>query len=172
MRRIVAGVFHDKKQVTEAVDALLAKSVPVDEISVALRDQKDVEVRSIPVREDAGASRGAAAGGVIGASLGAVGITLVATGAAIIPGVSLIAAGPILMLFVGGTTLTGMAIGAPLGLGHWHGVDDMSKEELEGGSVLVAVHSDDLADLAMQVLAEHGAAVSEGLERANYGVAR
>ena len=162
MSKIVMGTYHDKDKVTSAVETLLKKGVPADEISVVLTDRTGEEVRSIPVKEDTGASSGATVGGLVGASLGAVGVTLVATGIVLAPGVSLIAAGPVLALLIGGSGLAGAAVGAPLGMGNWRGLRDVAMEEVQRGSAVVAVHSDELAGLAREVFAETGAeAVSE-----------
>lgn len=162
MTKIVMGTYHDKEKVTAAVETLLERGVPVDEISVALTDQTGEEIRSIPVKEGTGATRGATVGGLVGASLGAVGVTLVATGIVLAPGVSLIAAGPVLALLIGGSGLAGAAVGAPLGMGNWRGLRDVTMEEVERGAAVVAVHSEDLAGLARAVFAETGAeAVSE-----------
>ena len=162
MTKVVMGTYHDKDKVTRAVEALLEKGVPVDEISVVLTDRTGEEVRSIPVKEDTGATSGATVGGLVGASLGAVGVTLVATGIVLAPGVSLIAAGPVLALLIGGSGLAGAAVGAPLGMGNWRGLRDVAMEEVERGSAVVAVHSDELAGLARRIFAETGAeAVSE-----------
>jgi hypothetical protein len=162
MTKIVMGTYHDKEKVTAAVETLLEHGVPVDEVSVMLTDQTGEEVRSIPVKEDTGVMRGATVGGIAGASLGAVGVTLVATGIVLAPGVSLLAAGPVLALLIGGSGLAGAAMGGPLGMGQWSGLDDVAMEELQRGSAVVAVHSDELSDLARKVFAETGAeAVSE-----------
>jgi hypothetical protein len=162
MTKIVMGTYHDKEKVTAAVEALLEQGVPVDEVSVILTDRTGEEVRSIPVEEDTGATRGATVGGLMGASLGAVGVTLVATGIVLAPGVSLLAAGPVLALLVGGSGLAGAAIGAPLGTGQWRGLNDVTMEELQRGAVVVGVHSEELAGLARKIFAETQAeAVSE-----------
>jgi hypothetical protein len=162
MTKIVMGTYHDKEKVTTAVETLLERGVPVDEISVILTDQTGEEVRSIPVKEGTGVVRGATVGGIAGASLGAVGVTLVATGIVLAPGVSLLAAGPVLALLIGGSGLAGAAMGGPLGMGQWRGLKDVAMEELQRGSAVIAVHSDELAGLARSVLADTGAeAVSE-----------
>jgi hypothetical protein len=162
MTKIVMGTYHDKEKVKAAVETLLERGVPVDELSVMLTDSTGEEIRAIEVKEGTGATRGATVGGLVGASLGAVGVTLAATGIVLAPGVSLFAAGPVLALLIGGSGLAGAAVGAPLGLGQWRGLDDVAIEELQTGAAVVAVHSDELAGLARTVFTETGAgAVSE-----------
>jgi len=162
MTKILMGTYHDKDKVTRAVESLLDRGVPVDELSVMLTDRTGEEIRSIPVEEGTGTTRGATVGGLVGASLGTVGVTLVATGIVLAPGVSLLAAGPVLALLIGGSGLAGAAVGAPLGMGQWRGLDDVAMEELQRGAAVVAVHSDELAGVARTVFAETEAeAVSE-----------
>ncbi len=167
MTRIVMGTYHDKEKVTTAVETLMERGVPVDDISVILKDHMGEETRSVPIEEDTGASRGAKVGGIVGASLGTVGVTLVATGIVLTPGINLIAAGPVLALLVGGSGLAGAAIGAPLGLGTWRGLRDVAIEELREGSAVVAVHSDSLAAVAKDVLTETGAEAVSDVWRAS-----
>lgn len=161
MTRLVTGVFHDRQSVTEAVEVMLERGVPVDEISVVLLDEWGSEIRTIPVSEHSGTTRGAVVGGTVGAFVGALGVGLAAVAVALVPGLSLIEAGPILTLIVGGSAIAGAAMGAPMGAGRWDGMGEVSPRDVALGSVLVSVHSDDLARTARRILKKCGGVVDE-----------
>jgi hypothetical protein len=150
--KTTAAIYHDEDKLADAVETLLGQSVPVDEISVVIRGRDGEVKREVPVEDETGAKRGAAIGAAVGATLGAVGVTLASVGTA------MVAAGPLLAAVQGAAAggVAGIPIGGVLGLGHWGGVH-IGEGELEEGSALVAVHSDDLASLARGVFESTGA---------------
>src|SRR5690606_27286894 len=149
--KVVTGVYHDAERVTSAVRALLGRSVPVDAISVVLRDPTGPD-RDVPVEDEAGALKGAAVGAGIGGALGGLGVGLAATGAVVGSGGSaLLAAGPLLTVLQGALggamagAVAGIPLGGVLGMGRWKAKPELDPEELERGAALVCVHSDELA---------------------------
>lgn len=153
----VSGVFHDRKQVRRAVERLMAKSVPTDEISVTVMDARGEPKHDIPVEDEPGVLHGALMGAGVGAGLGLV-TAIVAIG---------VYAGWSELWSVVGLSwafrgaLIGMVGGVPLGaviwMGHWRKKDEFGDADLDGGSVVVEVRSDELAELARRILDDAGA---------------
>lgn len=159
--KVVTGVYHDAERVTDAVRALLGRSVPVDSISVVLRDPAGGE-REVPVEDEAGTLKGVAVGAGVGGALGGLGVGLAATGA-VVSGGTLLAAGPLLAVLqgvIGGAAagaVAGIPLGGVLGLGRWRAKPELDADELARGTALVCVHSDKLAADARRVFEETGA---------------
>lgn len=155
----VEGVFDDRKSVVRAVERLSQKSVPADSIRVFLRDADGERRREIEVEDESGVLRGAVIGAVLGGVLG-LGIAIaVATGVY----------GPVEVGFLSfrgisgaisavlATAAAAVPLGALLGLGYWQGRKRIDADELESGSAVVVVASDELSELAHQVLTDAGA---------------
>lgn len=162
----VEGVFDDRKAVVRAVERLSQKSVPADSIRVFVRDAGGERRREIEVEDESGALRGAVIGAILGGLLG-LGIAIaVATGVY----------GPVEVGFLSFRGLSGaisailatagaaVPLGALLGLGYWQGRKRIDADELESGSAVVVVSSDELAELARRVLTDAGASKVETKE--------
>lgn len=159
----VEGVFGDRKSLVRAVERLSQKSVPADSIRVFLRDADGERRREIDVEDESGALRGAVIGAVLGGVLGLGVAIAVATGAY----------GPVEVGFltfrgmsgaisaVLATAAAAVPLGALLGLGYWQGRKRIDADELESGSAVVVVASDELSELARRVLTEAGASSVE-----------
>jgi hypothetical protein len=80
----------------------------------------------------------------LGAALGAIGLTLVATGLVVAPGLRVPAAGPLLAALQGALAGLGAggAAGALAGLGFWEEGSHLTADDVHGGSVLVGVHAE------------------------------
>ena len=156
----VFGIYRDRRQAEQAVDALRAAGFRNSDVSALLPDNvgaKDfAQERSTKAPE--GATTGAASGGVMGGALG----WLAGIGALAIPGVGpFIAAGPIMGALAGvgvGGTVGGL-IGALVGMG----IPDYEAKRYEGrvrdGGVLLSVHCDnsDWTKRAKDLLRDSGA---------------
>lgn len=157
--KMVSGIYRDESSLTDAVRKLQAKSVPADEISVVVRDPDGDRDKEVPVDLESGVEQGAVIGGSVGAALGVVGVTLATTGAIVLPGVALLAGGPILAAIQGG--LAGGAVGAPvgglLGIGQWHATPHLDEDALREGAAIVAVESDELWKTVKAIFEETGA---------------
>lgn len=159
----VEGVFDDRKSVVRAVERLSQKSVPADSIRVLVRDADGRRQREIEVEDESGALRGAVIGAVLGGLLGLVIAIAVATGAY----------GPVeigILTFRGisgaisailATAAAAVPLGALLGLGYWQGRKRIDADELESGTAVVVVASDELSELARRVLTDAGASSVE-----------
>src|SRR5215204_3045931 len=107
-RNLVIGVFRDREQARDAIQALKEAGFASDDISVLLPDSGETRA----LAEDTGthAGTGAATGALTGGLLGGLTGWLLGIGALAIPGVGpFVAAGAI------ATALTGAAVGAGMG---------------------------------------------------------
>lgn len=134
----VTGIFSDPEAARSAIDALLDQSFRPDEIGVLVREGDDLDKAGVEHRT--AVPTGAAAGGTLGAALGAVGATLVSIGTVPAIGLGLAAAGPLGAAASG--ALAGAAggglFGTLAGLGYWSAEADLP-EALRRGAVLVSV---------------------------------
>ena len=106
------------------------------------------------------APEGAATGATIGGVLGAIAAGLVAAGLIVVPGVSLVVAGPIVATLagLGAGAAAGGLTGALVGLGIPEHEAKFYNEEIERGGILVGVYSHgDRADQAKKILEAAGA---------------
>jgi hypothetical protein len=131
-------------QAAEVVERLKTAGFSSNDISVLLPDKPGTRQFAIDNQTKApeGAAIGAGAGLVLGGSLG----WLAGIGALAIPGLGpLIAAGPIMAALSGaavGGTVGGLT-GALVGMGIPEYEAKRYEEKVKGGSVLIAVHSED-----------------------------
>lgn len=157
-RSTVVGVFHERDDAREAIDALKNDGFAPDSISVLSPDKQATESMAEETGTHAGS--GAATGAVTGGILGGVGGWLVGIGALAIPGV-----GPFIAAGAFATALGGAAIGAGVGAiaGALVGMGVPKEEaeyyerEVKSGRTLVTVRSDGRYDHAQRILREHGA---------------
>lgn len=157
--KMVSGIYRDESILTDAVRKLQAQSVPADEISIVVRDPGEADDKEVPVDLESGVEQGAVIGGSIGAALGVVGVTLATTGAIVLPGVALLAGGPVLAALQGG--LAGGAFGAPvgglMGIGRLFATPHLDEDALSEGAAIVSVESDELWETAKAIFEETGA---------------
>jgi uncharacterized protein (TIGR02271 family) len=154
----VVGVFNDREDAREAIEALKDDGFTGDSISILSPDKQATR----DIAEDTGtqAGTGAATGAVAGGILGGLGGWLVGVGALAIPGI-----GPFIAAGAFATAIGGAAIGAGLGaiagalVGM--GVPEEHAKYYEGeakaGKTLVTVRADGRYDDAQQILRDHGA---------------
>src|SRR5487761_1978553 len=156
----VFGIYHNANQAERVVDRLREEGFSNDDISVLLQDNQGSKdfAHEKNTKAPEGTTTGAAAGGVIGGTLG----LLAGIGSLAIPGVGpFIAAGPIMAalagLGVGGAV--GGIIGALVGMG----IPEYEAKRYEGriksGGVLLSVHcaASEEIDRAKDLLKQTGA---------------
>jgi hypothetical protein len=107
-RSTVVGLFRERDQAREAIEALKDAHFPPDSISVLSPDKQATETMAEETGTHAGSA--AATGAVTGGILGGLGGWLLGIGALAIPGV-----GPFIAAGAFATALTGAAIGAGVG---------------------------------------------------------
>jgi Protein of unknown function (DUF3341) len=156
----VFGIYRDRAQVEEGVDALRSAGFRNSDVSVLLPDNVGTKdfAHEKGTKAPEGAATGATSGGVIGGALG----WLAGIGALAIPGVGpFIAAGPIMGALAG--VGVGGAVGGLLGALVGMGIPEYEAKRYEGrvkeGGILLSVHCDnsDWANRAKEILKQTGA---------------
>jgi hypothetical protein len=159
MANTVVCLTQDRVQAEQIIAALREGNFPNTGISVVLPDVAPSQTLQ-PVEDNKsaeGAAIGAGTGGVIGGVLG----WLVGIGMLALPGIGpLLVAGPIVAALSGaavGGTVGGVA-GGLTGLGFSDDEVNRYLGRIKEGHALVAVHSDDAAELerARQLFIQHG----------------
>jgi uncharacterized membrane protein len=144
-RKIVSGLFNSEQQVENVVNALENRGYSHDDVSIMMsdktRDRYPQLARSSKMPE--GAATGGVTGGLIGALIG--GLTM--AGSVLIPGASLLVAGPIVGAITGGAVgaTSGGLIGALVGAGipEHEAKEYDEKLQKNEGSILLMAHVDD-----------------------------
>jgi hypothetical protein len=137
------GIYRDRRQVEDAVDALMAAGFRSEDISVLMPENVGTKdfAHEKHTKAPEGATTGAGAGAAIGGTLG----LLAGIGALAIPGLGpFIAAGPIMGALAGAGAggVAGGIIGALVGMG----IPEYEAKRYEGlikdGGILLSVHCD------------------------------
>jgi hypothetical protein len=159
MRKVITGVFATRREAQRAVDHLVDAGFSRESISVLMSDEtREREIRALSPRPSR-ALEGATAGGTIGGTLGAILGGLVAVGSIAIPGIGLVAAGPIVAALAGAGAggAAGTLIGALVGLGVSETEARDIREQIRGGRIVVAVETTtDRAARAIAILRGEG----------------
>jgi len=156
----VFGMYKNRSQVEQAVDALVADGFRTEDISVLLPENIGTKefAHEKNTKAPEGATTGAGTGAVVGGTLG----LLAGIGALAIPGLGpFIAAGPIMGALAGAGTggVVGGILGALVGMG----IPEYEAKRYEGmikeGGILLSVHCDnsDWVKRAKNVLERTGA---------------
>lgn len=136
MTTVITGLFRDAAAADEALAQLVANGVGQHEISVILKSTPHHEQLVLEETNDTprGVLTGAVGGGVL-ASLAFAALAL--------PGIGILASGPVIAGLAAGTT--GAVAGGIIGAMTGHGVSSMTAQEYETairqGRALVAVHT-------------------------------
>jgi uncharacterized protein (TIGR02271 family) len=157
-RSTVVGVFHERDDARQAIEALKDAGFAPDTISILSPDKQATQDMAEETGTHAGS--GAATGAVAGGLLGGLGGWLVGIGALAIPGV-----GPFIAAGAFATALGGAAIGAGVGAvaGALVGMGVPKEEaeyyegEVKSGRTLLTVRADGRYDEAQRILRQHGA---------------
>lgn len=159
MTKTVVGLYETPEKAAVVVDALVAAGFPRDDISVLARDERD-QAAGTEVEEEKGskAGEGAGTGAGIGAVVGGVGGILAGLGMMAIPGVGLVAAGPIAAGLTGavGGAVVGGIIGGLIGLGIPEEEAHTYAEGVRRGHTLVTVRAaDEIAPNIADIMNRH-----------------
>lgn len=156
-RSTVVGVFDDREDAREAIEALKDDRFSPDSISILSPDKQSTQ----EIAEDTGthAGSGAATGAVAGGILGGLGGWLLGIGALAIPGIGPFIAAGAFASALGGAAI-GAGVGAIAGALVGMGVPEEHAKYYEGeakaGKTLVTVRADRRYDDAQRILREHG----------------
>ena len=168
------GLYSDRVQVEEAIDALVKARFRPEDISVLFPDNEGTKdfAHEKNTKAPEGATAGVGAGGAIGGTLG----LLVGIGALAIPGLGpFIAAGPIMAALAG--MGAGGAVGGLVGALVGMGIPEYEAKRYDGrvrkGGILVSVHCDnsEWVTRAKDILKQTGAEdiASAGEAGSDYG---
>lgn len=164
MANEVRAWFHEPDEVSDAVDLLVERKIPQDQIRVTVEDGRGREVREVPVKERMGALRGALWGAAGGAAFGVVGVLLLGTGAFTWTGLDPLGSGLVMAVVraAAGGALAGVPLGGVLGMARWQGSEELSRERLQQGAAVVTVRGEGLLERARKALEASGPARIEG----------
>lgn len=158
MATLVTGLFKARSSAERAIEDLVAHGWSRDDISILMSDA--TQGREFGLAMATKAPEGAATGGTIGGVIGAVAAGLVAAGILVVPGLALVAAGPILATLagLGAGAAAGGLTGALIGLGFPEHEAKFYNEQIEHGGILVGVYThDDRAEQSKKILEAAGA---------------
>jgi hypothetical protein len=158
MAHLVTGLFNTKAGAELATDLLIENGFSRDDISILMSDA--TRGREFAMTTDSKAPEGAATGAAIGGVLGAIAAGLVAVGIIALPGIGLVAAGPIIAALAGAGAggAAGGLLGALVGAGVPEHEAKFFSEAIEKGGILVGVYThDDRVGIAKDILDKAGA---------------
>jgi hypothetical protein len=154
----VVGVFDEREQAREAIEALKDAGFSGDAISILSPDKQATQDMAEETGTHAGA--GAASGAVAGGILGGLGGWLVGIGALAIPGVGPVIAAGAFAAALGGAAI-GAGVGAIAGALIGMGVPEEHAKYYEGearaGKTLVTVRANGRYADAQRILRDHDA---------------
>jgi len=158
MATLVTGLFKSRSGAERAVENLVDYGFSRDDISLLMSDA--TQGREFSLKMATKAPEGVATGATVGGVLGAIAAGLVALGIVVVPGLALVAAGPIVATLAGlgaGAAAGGVA-GGLIGLGLPEHEAKFYSEEIAKGGILVGVYAhDDRADQSRRILEAAGA---------------
>lgn len=158
MATLVTGLFKTRSAAERSVEGLIDYGYSREDISLLMSDA--TRGREFGVQVATKAPEGAAAGAAIGGVLGAVAAGMVALGIVVVPGLALVAAGPVVATLagLGAGAAAGGLTGALIGLGIPEHEAKFYHEALQHGGILLGVYShDDRAQQARKILEAAGA---------------
>lgn len=167
MSTLITGMFDNRKDAEHAVDALLERGATRDDISIVVNDKARSQYFPNDPAQDMGnkAGEGAGVGAAVGGTLGAIGGALALTaGNLFLPGVGLLAAGPLLagLAGAGAGGLAGTLVGALVGMGIPEEEAARYEAGLREGRILVGVNvQNNSVDEAHAILNAQGAQQTE-----------
>src|SRR6185436_19481381 len=137
MATLCTGLFKTRSGAERAVENLVDYGFSREDISLLMSDA--TRGREFALQMATKAPEGAAAGATIGGAIGAIAAGLVVLGVLVVPGLALVAAGPLVATLAGlgaGAAAGGVA-GALIGLGLPEHEAKFYNEAIEKGGILV-----------------------------------
>jgi len=156
--KLVTGIFTSRPSAELASQELVKAGFPPEDISLLLTET--TRGREFALRKSTKAPEGAATGATIGGVLGALAGGLAAVASITVPGLAIVAAGPVVAALtgLGAGAATGGLTGALLGLGIPEHEARFYNGEIERGGILVGVYvHGDRAKVAREILDSAGA---------------
>ena len=143
--RMVTGLFNDRESAERAYQSAIDRGYNKDDVDLIMSD--DARKRHFGDYADTElgnkALEGAGAGGAIGGTLGAILGALAAAGTLAIPGLNIVAAGPIVAALTGAGAggLTGGLLGALIGWGIPEERAKVYESGIKNGGIVMGVNS-------------------------------
>jgi hypothetical protein len=156
--KLVTAIFNSRSHAEMAVDELLKAGFSRDDISLLMSES--TRGREFAVKKTTKVPEATATGMTVGGVIGAVAAGLAAVGTLVIPGLSLVAAGPLVAALagLGAGAAAGGLTGALIGLGIPEHEAKFYDQEITKGGILVGVYAhDDRGKLAKEILEAAGA---------------
>ena len=166
----ITATFYDREATEQAIEDLAAAGISRDDISVVMNNEtRDRYFGGESNVRGANIAKGAAGGGVLGGSLGAIaGGFLLSTAAVVATGglaTPFLLAGPIAGALAGGGAgaAVGSVIGALVGAGVPEHEAHAVEKDVRGGAGVLAVHAHDVsATQVREILRRDGGGVEPG----------
>ena len=158
MSKLITGVFTSRSRAEQAVDELMRAGFASEDVSLLMSES--TRGREFAVKTSTKAPEGAATGATIGGVLGAVAAGLAAVGTITVPGLALVAAGPVVAALagMGAGAAAGGLTGGLIGLGVPEHEAKFYAKEIEKGGILVGVYAHkDRVESARDILNAAGA---------------
>jgi hypothetical protein len=158
MSKLITGVFTSRSRAEQAVDELMRAGFASEDVSLLMSES--TRGREFAVKTSTKAPEGAATGATIGGVLGAVAAGLAAVGTITVPGLALVAAGPVVAALagLGAGAAAGGLTGGLIGLGVPEHEAKFYAKEIEKGGILVGVYAHkDRVEAARDILNAAGA---------------
>jgi len=158
MSTLVTGIFSSRAAADHAAEELMKSGFSAEDISLLMSET--TQGREFAIKPSNKAPEGAATGATIGGVIGAIAGGLVAVGTLAIPGLALVAAGPLVRAHggLGAGAAAGGITGALVGLGMPEHEAKFYGDEVRRGGILVGVFvHDDRARLARDIMNASGA---------------
>lgn len=158
MSKLVTAIFHSRPAAEMAVDELNRAGFAPEDVSLLMSDS--TRGREFAVKKSTKVPEGTATGATVGGVIGAVAAGLAAVGSLAIPGLALVAAGPVVAALagLGAGAAAGGLTGALIGLGLPEHEAKFYDKEIEKGGILVGVYAhDDRQKIARDILEAAGA---------------
>ncbi|HTE06324.1 MAG TPA: hypothetical protein VK824_09025 [Planctomycetota bacterium] len=151
-KKEISALYTEPFDADRAYRGLIAAGFAPADISVLMSET--TRGKHFAIEGNTKAAEGAATGGVIGGAVGAIAAGLVAVGALAVPGVGLLAAGPLIAALAGagaGAAVGGLS-GGLIGLGFPEHEAKLYSERIAKGAILVGVRAEgDYVDRAVGV---------------------
>jgi hypothetical protein len=158
MSTLVTGIFTERADAERGTEELIKAGFGPSDVSLLMSET--TQGREFGIKKSTKAPEGTATGATIGGVLGAIAGSLAAVGSITIPGVALVAAGPVVAALAGlgaGATAGGLT-GALIGLGVPEHEAKFYQDEIHNGRILVGVYAHkDRIGLAKEILEDSGA---------------
>lgn len=155
---IVAGVFDDRLKAAEALEALRRGGFDPRQIGIVALERPEIDPDLAPLEQPGvrvDETTGILAGGVVGGFAG----WLIGAATVAVPGLGALVAAGALVGVLGGAGI-GAATGGLIGYLLEHGLSDAEAryyhERVRHGGILLTVRDGEHADLARQIIQEHG----------------